>query len=284
MRKKIIAAIACLMLTLPAIAQETVSFPLEKHSDGHYYFQADVCGKGAQIMLESGIPALLIGRDFYDSNMKDCGLEFRPSESRMRLMNGSYRISFRADGRVGVGGAVYDGPVFILEGFDGISLPVQHLKDRKTGRRIVTVDLERLSMSVGGTVPVKGSKYRMTLDRETGRPFVSSYFYIDGQAFDGKLIVDLGNPMLLFLFSQHRCLKNAVAKGAIELHDAYDRNGRLVAQGISAGSVKLFGKEYGNVSVGVTDVYRNAREVGFLGTPFFDTPVVMDFDKGWLYK
>lgn len=189
MRRTVPVILLAFLLPLFAVAQSAVRFPLERHGDGHYYFNADVCGQQAEIMLESGIPALLIGRDFYERNMKGGELKFQPSTSRMRLMNNVYQISFRAAGKVQVGGAVYDGPIFILERFGGISLPVQHLKDRQSGKRIVTVDLNDLYMSVGGPAPSKGEKYKLALDKQTSRPYISSYFFIDGHEFDGRLLV-----------------------------------------------------------------------------------------------
>lgn len=283
-RKYLPVLFALLSVTMDFSAQTAVGFGLERHDDGHYYFQAPVCGQQAEIMLESGIPAFLVGRDFYERKMKNIGLEFESSESKMRLLTDVYQISFQTKGKIAVGKAVYDGPIFILDGFDGFSLPIQYLEDAVTGKRVVSIDLARMNMSVGGPVTRQGQKYKLAYEKDTGRPFINSSFTIDGCEFNGKLLVDFGNPMLLFLFRQHRCLRNAVNKGRIELQSAFDGQGRLVSQGFIAKSVNLFGVEYRDRTIGVTGKYKNATELGFLGTPFFDASVVFDFDNAWMYK
>lgn len=285
MNKKRTAVVLCFMLVSVIMhAQSAVRFPLERHDDGHFYFSANIYGENAEIMLESGIPALLVGQDFYERRMKNCGLNFEPSQSKTRLLNSLYEISCKADGKVKIGKTIYDGPIFILEGFDGISLPIQHLKDPATGRRIVCIDLEEHVMTVGGTPGRQGKKYKLAFDSQTGRPYINAAFTIDGFKFDGKLLVDFGNPMFMFLFKQHRCVHNAVVKGAIELQSAYNARGELVSQGFIAGKVDMYGQTFNDVIIGVTDKYRNAKELGFLGIPFFDAPVEFDFDNCFMYK
>lgn len=67
MRKILIIGLV-VFVQICAMAQETISFDLEKKG-GHLFFKANVCGEQTDIMLESGIPALLIGREFYERNI-----------------------------------------------------------------------------------------------------------------------------------------------------------------------------------------------------------------------
>lgn len=283
-RKTLLLLLLCLLVPALLSAQTAVKFTLERHDDGHYYFYAPICGQQEEIMLESGIPGLLVGRGFYEKYMKNSGLKFEQSEAKVRLLNDVYPVAYQANGSLNVGKVVFDGPVFVLENFDGFSLPVQYLKAAGTGKKVVTVDLAELYFSVGGPLTRQGTKFKLFYDKSTHRPFINASFTIDGIEFSGKLLVDFGNPMLLFLFRQHRCVNNAVVRKQIEIQDGYDSQGRLVSKGFSAKSVKLYGTEYKNLIIGVTGKYRNATELGFLGTPFFDAPVVFDFEDGWMYK
>ena len=75
-------------------------------------------------------------------------------------------------------------------------------------------------------------------------------------------------------------MTRAIENGEIELKDAYNKQGEVVAQGIYANDVCLFGREYHDISIGVTDKMQSIKQLGFLGTRFFSSPVVFDFDKG----
>ncbi len=55
-----------------------------------------------------------------------------------------------------------------------------------------------------------------------------------------------------------------------------------MAQGIYADQVSLFGQKYHDVSIGVTDKMQSLSHMGFLGIPFFSSPVVFDFDRGYM--
>lgn len=282
--RKLLTAILFASLLFPAMAwaQDSARFSLTRKTDGHYYFTAPVCGAEAEIMLESGIPALLVGKDFYESKMKDSGLTFNSSSSNIRLLTNLYNIVFRTTGMLQIGNATYDGPIFILEDYDGIALPIQYLKDSKTKKGIVRIDLKEGYLSVGGNVPDEGKKYKLTFEKDNGRPLVNSNFTIETQEgtsnLKGKLIVDYGNPMLLFLIRQHKSLDKAIKGGKMELKDARNTKGEVVSQGIFANNVKIFGKEYKDISIGILGNYKTNKQLGFLGTPFFQSPVVFDFD------
>lgn len=277
--------LSCVVWPAVLFAQSSaVRFNLDRHDDGHYYFKATVCGQNSEIMLESGIPALLVGRGFYDKFLKKTGLKFETSDSKMRLMNKVYQIVYQSNGKLSIGKVVYEGPIFVLDEFDGISLPIQFLKPSGNGKKVVTVNLPESYFSVGGELKREGTKFKLNYEKKTHRPFINANFTIDGATFDGKLLVDLGNPMFLFLFRQHRSVNNAILRGQVELKSGYNAQGQRVSMGFQSKSVKFYGQEYKNLIIGVTGQYKNESEMGFLGTPFFDAPVVFDFDDGWMYK
>jgi len=259
-------------------------FDLEKR-EGYLYFTAPMGDTPAEWMVESGIPALLVGENYYDACLKSSGLPFRPASQKIRLLNHLYDIVYRAEGEIPIGTIVYDGPVFILEDYDGISVPIQYLKDPVSKRSVVTIDLENGTLTVGTTQEkLDGTRYKLHFDKENGFPLVSAVVDLvtpEGPAkLKGDLIVDFGNPSLLFLLKQDKRLAKAIKKGNIELREAYDNQGRLVAQGIYAITLSLFGHRYHDVSIGVTDRMQSIEQMGFLGIRFFQTAVAFDFDNG----
>ena len=271
-----------ILCTTPLLAQER--FDLSKWG-GHYYFTATLGDKPVEIMVESGIPALLVGESIYDSCLKSHDLTFQPSKQKIRLLNNLYNIIYRTEGEIMIGGALYDGPIFILEDFNGVSIPIQYMKDSATKRKVMTVDLKEGYLLVGQTDEnLNGRKFKLSFDNELGFPIVAASVKLttpQGRSkLKGNLIVDFGNPMLLFLLKQHESITKVIEKGKIELKNAYNKKGELVAQGIYANSVSLFGQEYNDKSIGVTDKMSAIKQLGFLGVQFFTSPVVFDFDKG----
>lgn len=271
-----------ILCTTTLLAQER--FDLSKRG-GHYYFTATLGDKPVEIMVESGIPALLVGESIYEACLKSHDLAFQPSKQKIRLFNNLYNIIYRTEGEIMIGGALYDGPIFILEDFNGVSIPIQYMKDSATKRKVMTVDLKEGYLLIGQPAEtVNGKKFKLSFDEELGFPIVAASVKLttpQGRSkLKGNLIVDFGNPMLLFLLKQHESIADVIEKGKIELKNAYNKQGELVAQGIYANSVLLFGQRYNDKSIGVTDKMPAIRQLGFLGVQFFSSPVVFDFDKG----
>jgi hypothetical protein len=259
-------------------------FDLEKR-DGHLYFTAAIQETPVELMMESGIPALLVGHRVYDSCLKSSGLVFQPSRQKIRLLDHLYDIVYRAEGEIGIGNVLYDGPVFILEDYDGVSVPIQYLKDPVSKRSVLTIDLKDNYLIVGKSEENDGgTRFKLRFDKELGFPTVAAVVDVvtpDGSSrLKGDLIVDFGNPALLFLLKQHKSIARAIEKETLALQDAFNGQGQLIAQGIYAYTVSMFGREYSDLSIGVTDKMPSIGQLGFLGIPFFESPVVFDFDHG----
>ena len=271
-----------ILCTTTLLAQER--FDLSRR-DGHYYFTATLGDKPVEIMVESGIPALLVEENIYESCLKSHDLAFQPSKQKIRLLNNLYNIIYRTEGEIMIGEALYDGPIFILEDFNGVSIPIQYMKDSAIKRKVMTVDLKEGYLLVGQTDEnLNGRRFKLSFDNELGFPIVAASLKLttpQGRSkLKGNLIVDFGNPMLLFLLKQHESITKVIEKGKIELKNAYNKQGELVAQGIYANNISLFGQEYNDKSIGVTDKMPAIKQLGFLGVQFFSSPVVFDFDKG----
>lgn len=267
-------------------AQSGTHFALTKE-ESHFFFTAELCGSQEKIMLESGLPAFLVGQDFYEQYLKKSDLAFEQSKAniRLRLFNSLYRILFQANGPISVGEAVYDGPIFILEDFEGLSMPVQYLKDAKTGKAIVMINLPEGYFTVGKDVDDtewEWGHYPLYYN-QMNMPTIKAKLNIHttkGEAcLKGDFIVDFGNPMLLFLMRQHKSIVKAIRKGHIELQNGYDNDGHLVSQGIYADKVSLCGRKYHDISIGITDKMQSIEQLGLLGLPFYEVPVVLDFDN-----
>lgn len=284
MRLRLFVLATILSLLGPANLWAQERFDLQKRG-GHYYFATTINNTPVEVMLESGIPALLVGEKIYTELKMAEKLDFEPTQQKIRLFNHLHTIVYRSEGEIELGNSVYDGPIFILEGYEGVAVPIQFLKDRTTQRRVMMVNLKEGYLLVGATKDSLGGKrFKLSFDKEMGFPLVAAAIDIttpDGRAkLKGELIVDFGNPMLLFMMRQHQSLDKAVKKGLIELKEAYNKQGEVVAQGIFATSLMLFGQEYNDLSIGVTDKMTSIEQLGLLGTPFFSSPVVFDFDKG----
>lgn len=284
-KQLLLAAIAVSLFGVTDIFAQK-SFDLEKRG-GHYYFTAAINDVSVDLMVESGIPALLVGKSQYEKCFASAEITFEPSQQKIRLLNKLYNIVLRAEGEVALGDVLYDGPIFILEGYDGVSIPIQYIKEPVSKRRVVMVDLKNNTMKFGATEGLCGEKFGLSFDEELGFPIVKATIDITtskGRAkIKGNLIVDFGNPSLLFLLKQHKSMAKVIEKGKIELKDAYNKKGEVVAQGIYAIDVWMLGREYHDVSIGVTDKMRSIKQLGFLGTQFFTSPVVFDFDKGIMF-
>ena len=283
--KSIVSTLLSLLLAFPLFAKSDIVFPL-KMNQGHFYFEADVAKQKVEVMLESGIPALLIGQDFYQQHKSEINIPFQLSKSRIRLLNDLYDIILTGKGRIKIGEAIYEGQIFIVEDYEGIALPVQHLKHPDDHSQLISIDLpqKRLTVKAWSKEAMSdGTRYRMKQDKNLGFPLLESTLRLStakGEAtLKGNLIVDFGNPMLLFLNGENSQLKKAVANGNIELKDARNKEGKVVAKGIYATKIQLVGDEFDDVMIGVNPNPNNLKHLGYLGIKFFDRPVVFDFAR-----
>ncbi len=77
-------------------------------------------------------------------------------------------------------------------------------------------------------------------------------------------------------------MERALADSQVQLKEARDKNGKVVAEGLFADKLTICGRPYNDVSVGVNK-FKSLDECGFLGVKFFTMPAVFDFDKGKMY-
>jgi len=280
--KRFILLLFMIYSSLVIFAQH--QFDLTREKSGHYYITAQICGKKAEVMLESGIPAFLIGRSFYEQAMKECGLTFQPSNDKIRLMANTYSIGMKANGHIGFGDARYEGPIWILEDFDDLRVPVQYLKSAEQGLSTVTLNLPEGWMRIGETPDMaEGSVFKLVFDKSTGCPAIQTEICIttpDGiTPLAGELDIDFGNPMLLALFKTNKKFSKAIKSGKITLNDARNKEGRIVAQGVYADELQILSKKYQKLSILAQPRWGNKKTLGLIGLPFFQSQVFLDFEN-----
>jgi len=280
----LLAAITVVLFVVPKSSSAQENFNLQSQK-GHYYFSTTVEGARADIMVESGIPALLVGRSFYENSLKNVGLTFEPSEKEIRLLNNVYKISFRAEGKVRVGNLIFDGPIFVLEDFVGISMPIQYLKMSDGQNAFITLNFQEKTMSVSDKKPkIEGEMFKLHLDKEMGFPVVSSSVEINSEYgtwnLKGDFIVDFGNPELLFLMEQNKNVAKILQDEKIEIIEIINSEYEVIGQTIKAENVTICNRKFASQWVRFTDRMPAIKQLGFIGIPFFEKTVVFDFAGG----
>lgn len=140
-------------------------------------------------------------------------------------------------------------------------------------------------LSILANLNFPGSQtFPLTFDAEMGFPLISADIKIETEEnivqLKEDLIIDFSNPMPLFMMKQHPSLTEIIQDGRIKIHDAYEPNGTIVAQGIYANKLIICNQTFENCTIGITDKMRSLSQLGFLGLPFFSIPVIFDFSNG----
>jgi len=268
-----------------------INFDLELNEE-HYYFDTEINGAPAKIMMESGIQALIIGTDFYEQHKDRLKLKVKPSTSKMRFLNNTYNIKYTAQAKLYIDAALYDGPVFVLDDLKKLCIPIQYLKNPKDGSSIISIDLPSKRMIVKTKSDFSADErdyqtFPLRIKDEGGIPIVNSILTMNisdiKATMQGDFIVDLGNGSLLFLMKQNKEVAKMIADNHIELQEARDIQGRVVAEGLYADKLIVCGASFNDVSIGVTDKLQTIQEAGFLGLKFFIRQTVFDFKNKKLY-
>ena len=175
MRKIIIIGLV-VFAQICVMAQEVTSFDLEKR-DGFLFFKANVCGEQTELMLESGLPALLIGREFYERNIGQTLTTMTTSQEHIQLLREKYDIIQKANEDINIGGVNYHGPIFILDNFKGIRIPVQYFIDNAKHAASVILDFNENKMTIISSKEASnytGAKTKIHYDKNLGFPLASA--------------------------------------------------------------------------------------------------------------
>lgn len=289
-RTKILTIVIIQLLTsLHLMAQTDPVFQLEKEN-GHFFLQTTVNGVDARLMLESGVPGLMMSDAFYEAHKDSLKMELTPCEERIRYLGGMHNIKYTGHARLRIGAAIFEGTVKIVDGDHKLMLPINMLHHASDNSSIVRMDLGNNEISVCSRTRlqelIEGATALDLTFNKWAMPVVNTILSmsVGGRRVNlpGNFIVDMGNASLLFLNKSQTSVVKALADGKVNLKQAYDKNGKVVAEGIFAEQLIICGRTYHSVSVGVSQ-FKSLEECGFLGLKFFTMPTVFDFDHHKMY-
>ena len=275
------------------------SFTLTRYA-GHYMFTADINDvTPATIMLESGIPALLVDSAFAFSSGCFRNMQLEPSDRSINLGSDRFRISHTTDGTVRIGrNTSYRGKIWILSGYADhreISIPLQYIHNEADNSSIVFVDLAdgRLDMYCRehmNSQDIKDWKaFRINTRTYMDMPAVKTTLTVREGGRDRKLkgnyVIDFGNAEMMALFDHNKKVhKYLKSNSDMELHDAKTPGGQVIGQLILSDECTLLGRTIPDAVVLITKTGSKFTSQGLLGLKFFQTtPVILDFDHGRIY-
>ncbi len=304
--KRIFFTMLLALAALSARAQaEGDSFQLFKKG-GHYLFEAPVNGKeGATILVESGIPALLMDSAYvFESGVLE-GMELVDTRRKQHLNLGGdeFVITHRAHGTVKIGSnSSFRGDIFVLEGYKErytkyyeVALPVMYLhNDLDGGSRIIDLDLgdQRMSMLSRASLKARVSAYsksRMNTKTYLGMPAVKTTLLLDDgtktRRLKGNYIIDFGNAEFLFLRRQSKNVQRFLEKNSdLDLHDALNPQGKVVAQLAFSKQSDICGVRFPDAVVLFSRNLPHFTSEGNIGLKFFESvDAILDFDKSAVY-
>ena len=294
--------ILCLLLSICSSAQnQSEPFTLTKQG-AHYVFSANLNNKAeTTILLESGIPAMLVDSAFVFSSGVFSDLELQPTGGmeKMNLGGRVFVITHKAKGVVRITDQVsYRGEVFVLSGYTRsyqAAVPVQYLyNDTDKGSRITCLNLSENSLHMISRTSLRKLtkeclKVKMNTDTYMGMPAVETTLVLEdenGQKhLRGNYIIDLGNPELMFLLQQNKDVQQFLADNPdIQLRQARNSRGEVVAQFMIAEKCQLCSAPFTDAVIAVTANLPRFTTTGLIGLKFFlSTDVIFDFDNNLLY-
>lgn len=281
---------------------EGETFPLTKKG-AHYVFTASINGTAeATILIESGIPALLVDSAYAFSSgiLSDMELAVAGKAEKLNLAGRVYKITHKANGTVRIGNNTsYIGEVFVLSNYDygpyEVTVPVMYLHNNlDDGSRIVSLDLGNQSLQMLSRASLNASKAdysksNMNTDTYMGMFAIETSMIIDDgikpRTLNGNFLIDFGNPELLFLFHQaDKVQKFLTDNDDMELRDAIAPNGEVVGQFILTKQCRLFGITFPDAVVVITKNLPLFTTPGNIGLKFFEkADAVFDFDQSVVY-
>ena len=300
----IILSVLIMMFSWNVLAQTSpdgCTLALTKQG-AHYVFSANINDRAeATVLLESGISAMLVDSALVFSTGVFSDMELLPAEGKTKMNLGGrvYTITHKANGKVKISDDIYYlGDVFVLSQYTqkcNAAVPVQYLyNNADKGSRIVCLNLKENSLQMISRTSLrklqKGStKINMNTDTYLGMPAVEATLVIESEngqkQLSGNFNIDFGNPELLFLLQQHNDVQQFLADNPdIQLREARNPRGDIVAQFMIADQCQLCGKQFSNAVIAITANLPRFTTTGLIGLKFFlSTRAILDFDNNLMY-
>ena len=305
MRIKTFLTTLFLLIALGLSAQsntEGETFPLTKMG-AHYVFTASINGTAeATILIESGIPALLVDSAYLFNSgiLSDMELTVAGKAEKLNLAGRVYKITHKTNGTVRIGNNTsYIGEVFVLSDYDygpyEVAVPMMYLhNDLDDGSRIVSLDLgnqslQMLSRASLNAIKTDYSKSNLNTDTYMGMFAIETSMTLDDgikpRTLNGNFLIDFGNPELLFLIHQTEEVQRFLADNAdMELREATTPSGEVVGQFILTKQCQLCSITFPDAVVVITRNLPLFTTPGNIGLKFFErTQAIFDFDQSAVY-
>ena len=296
--KKTLSLIVMLCCSLAwSYAQENI-FELSKLKSGHYAFPVKLNNQlEATALLESGIPAMLVDSAFVFNNLDKLALEWKPSgkNEKMNLGGRVYNITHKVKGKIAISKEViYEGDIFVLARYNqpyDVAIPIQNLALKKKSS-VLFLDMNNNLLKVCRAKQIADIKeyQKMAINTDTylNMPAIKMKMQVDigreSTPLDGNFVIDFGNPMFLFLHAHNKNITNWIEENNIELQNAYNKQGKVVAQAFMPKNCMMGNIDFKSVPITMTKALPRFTSEGNLGLKFFQNVMaVFDFNKGYCY-
>ncbi len=295
--KRILLTFTFLALTFGIVeAQETMSevdntvtFDL-KYKEGHYYFNSDINGVPANIMMSTGAVGLIMDSKFYEKHKDELKLNLKvPAKKRKHY---KYNMKLYGMAVLKIGDVIFKGPVIVAEKYGKILLPIQYLRNEKDRSSIVCLDLKASKMSLL-------SRSRLAQDtigcnsfplHKTERllfPAIYTHLTIKTDyttaQMDGNFAIDLGYKDLLLLLKNNETVANMVEDNDSEFRPSKGDRNSVVNRGLRDCTCVIAGYTFHNASISLNSKTKADGVAGLIGLKFFETPVILDFSRKRFY-
>lgn len=305
LKLSLLCFLAALLASCGSSAQDATpdTFALTRTDSGHYLMDVSVGGEAsAKALLESGMHVMIIDMDFAAANAEAIGIEFHKvtTNDRMNLGGDLYQISHKGRGRVKIGpNTAYEGEVYLLPGlarshYTGMtmSVPIHKIVNTADGSHVVSLDLtggklRMLARAEADSLVSGWDSAEINFNSYMQMPAVRTRFTVGGDAatLDGNFNIDLGNPMVLFLFAQSQGVQsNIEGNDNLLITDARDTRGNVYARAFMARECSLCGRTFSNVPIAITSSVPRFTTDGCIGLRFFqECTAVFDFDRSRMF-
>lgn len=275
------------------------SFKLSKEK-GFYYFDATVNGhENTRLLAESGIPGILISESEFERLFNECQFEkidSAPAEIVNQL--GTTQVKQLLKGKIRIGDLSYRGSIWvvgkhkILSETD-IAIPIHRLKNEKDSTAyVIQLDFKKNMLDMVRESSI--DKSQMKSFKIVGyypKPIFESELFVSDKLghygrLSGKFILDLGNPMPLYLFYKNPEVKKFLSEKEFKIIYADDKKGNIITAGIyclDANNYKIGEKKVLNIPIAITTAFNITEYLGFVGPSMFRGRVLIDEKNGLIY-
>ncbi|MCM1071379.1 MAG: hypothetical protein NC210_05395 [[Clostridium] fimetarium] len=269
-----------LAITIIALCGSTgtaqTRFKLDK-KNGHYYISTTVNGvPDTEIFVESGLPGMMLDEVRFKRILGDLPLDTLGAHREMLMSDqANHRLINVFEGEVSIGGLRYNGKIYLVDNYDKLGVPIHRLKNNTDSTaNLIRLNFKSDMLDFVSRDSIDGKRthvYQITNFSpmpiiETTMELADTYGH-NGK-LTGRMVFDLGAGTAVYLFRKN--VTNFLKKHKFKVAKAKDKvTGKVVGEGIFAGSCKLGDRTIYGTSVGITNRLWREDSFGCVGTKFF---------------